>query len=141
MTDDLKLAETFRATLGAFVRKTRQGAGTASDARSETLGALEREGALSAAMLARQRGVSHQTMRVILVDLAAEGLVTASPDPLDGRASLFQLTGAGRSEVTRQRQARAQWLAEAWVAHLTPDERRTVEAMLPLMQRLAGPET
>ena len=82
---DLDLAEAMRAAVGTFARRTRQGSGTASDARVDILGQLERsDRPLSAAMLARLRGVAHQSARAQLAGMAADGLVAGAPDTRDG---------------------------------------------------------
>jgi len=134
--DDYKLAEHLRAAIGAFVRKTREGASTPSSAQSETLSLLERSGPLSAAALARLRGVTHQSMRVTAGELVEQGLASDAPDPEDGRSKLYQLTEEGQHTLQALRQARARWLAENWVSTLTQAERRTMQDAIELLNRI-----
>lgn len=134
--DDYKLAEHLRAAVGAFVRKTREGASTPSSAQSETLSLLERRGPLSAAALARLRGVTHQSMRVTAGELMEQGLVSGTPDPEDGRSKLYQLNDEGLRTLQALRQARAKWLAENWVSTLTQTERRTIQDAIELLNRI-----
>ena len=140
MVDDarnLDLAEAMRAAVGTFVRRTRQGSGTASDARIDILGQLERsDRPLSAATLARLRGVTHQSARAQLVGLAADGLVAGTPDPLDARAVLFTPTVSGHQALKRSRAARSAWLAEGWIAQLSPGERQALRVVILAMGRL-----
>ena len=133
---DLRLAEQLRAAIGAFVRKTREGAGTPSNARSETLGLLSRNGALSVAALARMRAVTHQSMRETVADLAKEGLVRSKANPEDGRGKLYNLTSRGKQVLRDLRHARADWIAERWVCHLDEDERRTIVQAIALLGRI-----
>jgi DNA-binding MarR family transcriptional regulator len=139
---DLKLAEHVRAAIGAFVRKTRQGSGTVSDARSETLGYLDRsDHALNTAELARLRGVTHQSMRLLLVELLVEGLIEGSPDPKDRRATLFRLSPKGTELLRAQRSSRAEWLADRWICKLSAGERETISAAITLMDRVSGTDS
>jgi DNA-binding MarR family transcriptional regulator len=134
--DDYKLAEHLRAAVGAFVRKTREGASTPSSAQSETLSLLERKGPLSAAALARLRGVTHQSMRVTAGELVEQGLVADTPDPEDGRSKLYQLNAEGQRTLHALRQARARWLTENWVSTLTQAERQTIQDAIELLNRI-----
>lgn len=134
--EDDQLAEQLRAAIGAFVRKTREGASTPSSAQSETLVILERESPLSAAALARRRGVTHQSMRVTVGELMSQGLVIATPDPNDGRSKCYQLNDEGQRALQALRQSRSQWLAEHWVSTLTKAERRTIRQAIELLNRV-----
>ncbi|MBT9386150.1 MarR family transcriptional regulator [Pseudooceanicola sp. CBS1P-1] len=136
--EDFALAERIRAATGAFVRQVRQGAGTPSDARLVTLAHLENQPA-SAAELARLRGVTHQTMRVLLAQLTQEALAESRPDPADARATLFSLTARGRDTLARSRAARAGWIAERWISGLSAQEKTALQVTLAALERLCGP--
>lgn len=136
-TEDDLLAEQLRAAISTFVRKTREAAATPTNAQSEMLGLLERFGALSAAALARHRGVTHQSMRVTASELMEKGQVTMTPDPEDGRSKLFELTPAGHETLHTLRLARSKWLAENWVSTLTQAERGTIKDAIELLHRVA----
>jgi DNA-binding MarR family transcriptional regulator len=134
--DDYQLAEHLRAAIGAFVRKTREGASTPSNAQSETMSLLEYNAPLSTAALARLRGVTHQSMRVTVGELMEQGLVTATPDPKDGRSKLYQLNYEGQQALHVLRQSRSRWLAENWVSTLNEEERRKIQQAIELLNRI-----
>lgn len=67
---------------------------------------LENAGPQRATALAAYFGVGKGTMSRQLRGLEELRLVSRAPDPVDGRASLVQLTPDGRERFTRVRQAR-----------------------------------
>ncbi|GGP63297.1 hypothetical protein GCM10010287_27090 [Streptomyces variabilis] len=58
--------------------------------------------------------------------------------PGDGRKFLLHLTQAGRDRLAEERRRRADWLGAAINTVLDADERRTLEAALPLLSRLSA---
>lgn len=134
------LAEELRDTVGRFVRTVRMRSGTPHDAQVDALAELDRSGAMSAAALAEIRGVTHQSMRLVVSRLESAGLVSREPDPSDGRGSLILLTDAGRYAAAAYRQARAVWLAQAIEAKLSVNERATLGKAIPLLLRLIDAE-
>ncbi len=93
------------------------------------LAELDRHGAGRLGALAGrvQMELPHASRTVrALVD---RGLVTHTPDPLDGRAVLVDITARGRADVERYRAASKSLLAEAFAAW--PDQRlRDLGALL-----------
>jgi len=80
------------------------------------LSALRRlvgEGPATASHLARAEHVRPQSMAAIVTTLRDGGLVTASPDPVDGRKVLLRATSAGRRLVKARSESREAWLASA----------------------------
>ncbi|MDN3480028.1 helix-turn-helix domain-containing protein, partial [Curtobacterium sp. APC 4022] len=73
-------ADALRRAIGDSTRAVRR-TETTPEGQVETLGFLARDGAQSIAALARLRRVRHQSMRVTVADLEAQGLVERSPDP------------------------------------------------------------
>jgi len=134
--DDNHLAESLRAAVSAFVRKTREGASTPSNAQSETLSLLEKNGPLSAAALARMRGVTHQSMRVIVAELREQGLLTTTQDAKDKRSTLFELNHKGQQALQELRLSRSRWLAENWVNTLSTEEREIMQQAIRLLNRI-----
>jgi len=65
------------------------------------------------------------------------GLVERRPHPRDGRKSLLVLTDAGREVIERQRERRADWLAEAIIAELSEAERGRLAEAVRLLGRIA----
>jgi DNA-binding MarR family transcriptional regulator len=67
------------------------------------LAALEREGGLSASDLARELGMTAQTVNVLVKGLERGGLIRRSSHPTHGRILLTGLTAAGRRALRRGR--------------------------------------
>ncbi len=136
--NDLELAERMREATGTFVRQVRQGAGTPSEARLTTLAFLERQGRpVSAAELARERRVTHQSTRVLLGQMADDHLVQGAPDPHDGRSVLFSITSDGKEALAQSRAARASWIADRWIKTLSQEEKAALHTTIESMQRIS----
>lgn len=97
---------------------------------------LERDGSLSATDLASRERISHQAVATAVRELEELGLVSRSPDPADGRRMLVTLTGQGRRRLHLERTAGQDWLVRAVTEHLDDDERATLAATVPLLNRL-----
>jgi DNA-binding MarR family transcriptional regulator len=97
------------------------------------LAALEREGGLSNAELARRAFVRPQTMVRILVNLEALGLVSREPHPTHGRLLPASLTRKGERMVAAGR-AGVEEVERALLADLGEEERRQ---LLDLLLRCA----
>lgn len=134
------LAESLRGAVGRFVRIVRSQSGTPRDAQADALAELAHVGPMSIAGLAESRGVTHQSMRLVVVRLETAGLLKRQPDPADGRGWLMSLTAAGRRTVERDRQVRANWLAQAIDEKLSPLEREELSRAVPLLLRLIDAE-
>jgi DNA-binding MarR family transcriptional regulator len=65
------------------------------------LAAIDREGQLSASDLAREFGMTAQTVNVLVRSLVACGLLRRSRHPTHGRILLARLTPAGRRALER----------------------------------------
>ena len=65
------------------------------------LAELERKGELSASELAREFGMTAQTLNVLVKSLEASGLLRRSAHPAHGRILLATLTPAGRRALKR----------------------------------------
>ena len=134
--DDKHLAEELRLTIGHLVRTVRA-ADTMPPGESAVLGYLDRAGPMTTAEIAQQRGVTHQSAAKTVKDLLAQNLVRTEAHPGDGRKLLLHLTQAGRDRLAEERRRRADWLGAAISDVLDADERRTLEAALPLLSRLS----
>ena len=118
-------ANALRRAIGDSTRAVRR-TETTPEGQVETLGFLARDGAQSIAALARLRRVRHQSMRVTVTYLEAQGLVERSPDPADARGVLVSLTDAGRQTVEDLRLRRSARVLDAAERALTPGERSTL---------------
>lgn len=136
--DAAALAEALRRTIGTFVRVIREKTATEKSAQSEALALIDREGAMNVATLAQRRGVTHQSMRVVVAQLAADGLIERSQDPADRRSWLLSLSDAGRTQVLRHREARAARIGRLIETTLSAAERRHLHASVELLDRISA---
>lgn len=136
-SDSAAMALRLRDTVGRFVRSVRAASGTATTAQSEVLASLERDGPASVAVLAQARGVTHQSMRLVVARLAGQGLLDLRPDPADGRSQLVSLSAAGRKAVKADQAARCAHLERILDSELTAPERRLLDEAIGLLDRLS----
>lgn len=120
-----------------FVRVVRRGTGTVKSAQSETLDLLDSLGAMNVAALADRRGVSHQTMRIIVAGREAEGSVRQLADPSDRRSKLVSVTSGGRFVLSKRRATRAVHIEEAIRSLLPLEEREQLKAAVSILNRLS----
>ncbi|WP_085082862.1 MarR family winged helix-turn-helix transcriptional regulator [Azospirillum oryzae] len=132
----LALAEWLRDTISRFIRSVRNETDTPTTSQSETLLLLEKRGPLSVAELANCRNVRHQSMRLVTAQLETEGLVCRLPNPADGRSQLLSITEKGREGLSRSREARTSKIAALIEERLSEEDRRTLEAAIPIIERL-----
>lgn len=135
--DATGLAEDLRRSAGDFVRAIRHDTGTERSAQSDTLDLLHRHGPMNVAALAERRGVTHQTMRMVVAQLAASGLVRQEPDPQDRRSKLVSVEPAGREAIVQEQKARSSRIADAIVTRLSRQEHEVLRAAVPILARLA----
>ncbi|MGY0491575.1 MarR family winged helix-turn-helix transcriptional regulator [Streptomyces sp. WG-D5] len=102
------------------------------------LGALDRSGALTTSELAADQRVRPQSMARAVGLLMEQGLLTRRAHPTDGRKSLVELSAAGRALLEEERERRADWLAQAIEAELSPAERELLAKGIGLVERLAA---
>ncbi len=132
-----ELAHDLRRSVSTFVRAVRHNTGTQRSAQSETLDLLQRAGPMSVASLAGRRGVTHQTMRLVVAQLEVNGLVRQETNPVDRRSRIVTLTPAGNDALEREREARTANIEEAIRRLLSPQEQGVLRAALPLLDRLS----
>ncbi len=108
----LDVAERLRVILSQWVRTTRDQTGTPSSAKIETLRLLQNEGSATIAALAQRRAVKHQSMRLVIEQLALEGTVRKNTDPVDRRNQIVSITKSGRSTLKEEQRLRVEWIAQ-----------------------------
>ncbi|MDQ2833137.1 MAG: MarR family transcriptional regulator [Acidobacteriota bacterium] len=108
----LGVAEQLRTLLSRWVRTAREQAGTPSSARVETLRLLEDGGPATIAALAQGRAVKHQSMRLVVEQLATSEAVEKRTDPMDGRKQMVRITSKGRAVLKQEQRIRARWIAQ-----------------------------
>ena len=118
---------------------TAEGRGELSPSLSAALATIDVHGPLTPSELAERERVKRPTATRILTNLARLGLVTRTPDPGDGRASLVATTAAGRTLLRRLRTRKNAYLAKR-LRGLDPDEVETLERAATILERLLDEE-
>lgn len=135
MHDTLHIAEQLRIVLSRWVRTTRERAGTPTSARLETLRILQDGGPATIATLAQQRSVKHQSMQLVVEQLAREEAVTKRANATDRRSQIVSITGKGRSLVKQSQRLRSQWIATL-LEDKTLDEIYRIKAAVDTLESL-----
>src|SRR6202171_1899333 len=104
------------------------------------LSAIEREGALSASDLAREFGMTAQTVNVLVKSLEAGGYLRRSRHPTHGRILLASLTAAGRRALERGR-ALGLAVQDRVLAGLTASDRQTLLRLLQAIEQRSAEGT
>jgi DNA-binding MarR family transcriptional regulator len=100
------------------------------------LGTLRRRGALSVGELAGAERVQPPSMTRTVNSLSDLGLVRREGHPTDRRQVVVHLTDAAVTVLDEDRRRRDAWLARR-LAELSPDERRCLRKVAPILERLA----
>jgi DNA-binding MarR family transcriptional regulator len=95
---------------------------------------LKREGAFSASDLAREFGMSAQTLNVLVKALEANGLLRRSRHPTHGRILLATLTEAGRRALERGR-ATGLAVQDRVLAGLKASDRQALMSLLQAVEQ------
>ena len=98
------------------------------------LAALDREGELSASDLAREFGMSAQTVNVLVKGLEADGLVRRMRHPTHGRVLLASLTAAGKRALARGRDAASE-VQDRILSGLSASDRRALMRHLKAIEK------
>jgi DNA-binding MarR family transcriptional regulator len=107
-----------------------------SDTQLAALAALDRHPAMTPGELAEHEKVQPPSMTRVIAALLERGLVSRAPHPTDGRQVILTVTDQGRDLVHQSRRAREAWMAQR-LRELTPQERATLRAAAPILQRLS----
>ena len=125
--------------LGSLVRRIR--AAAPSEMRDLTwtqksvLVRLDKDGACTAADLARVEGVKAQSMGTAIAELEKMGLVERKAHPTDGRQMNIALTTKGKTIRRNTQSAKQAWLTEA-VEKLEKKEQETLFAAGEVIKKL-----
>jgi DNA-binding MarR family transcriptional regulator len=87
-------------------------------------------------VLANLEGISAASMSKIVDSLVDDGYVARVSDPLDGRASVVQLTTGGRQIIHAIRTASTEALETA-LASLSESEQSLLRRSLPVLEKVA----
>ena len=132
------LALELRTSLGKLKRKLRGQAGQEDLTSSQisVLLRLEKDGPATVSNLARAEAMRPQSMSAVMAPLEATGLVSGTPDPNDGRQTLFALTKMCRKRLQERRSAKQDWLASTIQTRLSAQEQERLAAALEILARL-----
>ena len=144
-SETAEVAAHLRLAVARTARRLRQeafaavGRGELSPSLSAALATIDVHGPLTPSELAERERVKRPTATRILTNLDRLGLVTRTPDPDDGRASLVATTVAGRALLRRLRTRKNAYLAKR-LRGLEPDEVETLERAATILERLLDEE-
>jgi DNA-binding MarR family transcriptional regulator len=134
-----QVAAALRVSIGLLVRRLRQAQGEGELTLPETsaLARLDRGGPATSSALAKLEQISPQSMGATLGALEARGLVERAPDPGDGRRAVISISEAGLAGLRTRRNARTEQLAQTLSTGFTSAELKQLNAVAPLLERLA----
>jgi len=107
-----------------------------SDIQLAALAALERHDAMTPGELAEHEKVQPPSMTRVIAVLEERGLVRRAAHPTDRRQVILTVTQQGRDLVQLVRRRREAWLAQR-MQELTPEERATLLAAAPILEKLS----
>lgn len=130
------LAADLRLLVGRLSRRLRQeAAGGLTASQLSALASVDRLGPLQLCDLARVEAVAPPTLTRAVAALEDRGLLSRRPDPADGRASLVEITPAGRRALKDVRGARTAFLVQR-LETLDAHDRAVVADAVGLLGRL-----
>jgi len=134
-----QVAAALSVALGRLFRRLRQvkAGGSLTLPESSALARLDRGGPATSAELARREQISPQSMGTTLQSLGRQGLIDRVADPVDGRRQILTVSAAGAGVLHSRRSQRAERLAQTLAGHFSADERAQLQAVAPLLERLA----
>lgn len=135
---DLALAAELRAAVNRLAFYLRRDAGKRdlTPSRLAALAALDRGGPQRPGDVAARLGISAASMSRLTEVLEAGGWVRRTPDAADRRAFVLDLTEEGSAALNDVRRQGTGRLADD-VAQLSPGDRATLSAALPVLAALA----
>ncbi|MFJ9483633.1 MarR family winged helix-turn-helix transcriptional regulator [Streptomyces mirabilis] len=135
-------AQELRVAIGRVARRMRQiyamhdGTGP-SFTEVAILVHLAREGPTSPTQLAGRERVTTQAIAAVIRELESRKLVRRAPHPGDGRRTVITITPAGRAVIGDRELAVMSGLVRALEDAFNVTERRRLETVTPLLNRLA----
>jgi DNA-binding MarR family transcriptional regulator len=127
-----------RLVVQRVARRVRNNRGdeSMSDSQLGVLFVLDKSGDASPSVLAEHERVSPPSMNRTLNGLEERGLVRRDPSPDDARKVVVSITEQGRDLVRETRRLRTAWFSRQ-LAALTPDERTALQAVIPILRKIA----
>jgi DNA-binding MarR family transcriptional regulator len=140
VSDDLAhAASDFRMATFRLARRLRaeRAVDAMSDAQIAVLGQLATHGARTPGELADHERVSAPSMNRTVNCLEESGYITRTPDEVDRRKVIVDLTDAGRAVVAETTRRRDTWLAVT-LASLDPRQRDVLAEAATIMREVAA---
>src|SRR5579862_3071229 len=134
---DAGLATALRISVSRLARRLRAQR-TASGMTEAVLS--ETQLAMTPGELAEHEKVQPPSMTRVIAVLEERQLVLRSPHPTDRRQVILTVTEEGRAVVQRVRRRKDAWLARR-LTELTPAERATLRAAVPILEKLSQSES
>ena len=136
---DTALASSLRLAVMRLARRMRSERADSSLTLSQlaALATLERHGPMTPRELAAAERVRPPSLTRLSASLEAEGLVTRTDHPTDGRQVLLAVTDAGVALLREDRRRRDAWLAQR-LLELDADDRDVLRRAAGLLDRLAS---
>jgi len=136
---DTELSSALRISVMRLARRLRSERSSADITLTQisALSALGRHGPSTPTELAAYERVQPPSMTRVIAALEERGLVSRVPHPTDRRQVLVAITDAAQAMLVEDRRRREAWLV-AHLSELTADERATLQAAAPLLDRLAA---
>src|SRR3954449_2907653 len=122
----IPLAAHLRVAIARTARRLRQEASALSPSMQAGLATVDRHGPLTPSEFADRERIKRPTATRLLANLEAEGLVTRTPDPADGRSALIALSPQGAALLREVRTRKDAFLAER-LGKMTPEDRAEVD--------------
>jgi DNA-binding MarR family transcriptional regulator len=137
--DTAALAARLRLGVTRLARKLRQEAEPGiTPSMLSALASVQRHEALTMRHLCEAEQVTPPTMTRIVAALQEAGLVTRTPDPVDGRVAWVRLSPLGAKLLERSRRRKEAYLTRA-LKRLEPSEVETLEEAAAILERLTEP--
>jgi DNA-binding MarR family transcriptional regulator len=134
--DRSEVAAHLRLIVARVARRLRQEAGgDLSAALTAALATVERHGPITPSELADREAVKRPTATRMLARLEADGLVSRTADPADGRSFLVAITPQGAAELARLRTRKNAYLAKR-LRSLDPADLATLERAAAILERM-----
>ncbi len=135
--DAVEEATGLRVAIVRIQRQLRARSGSdITPSQASALARIEQDGPLRLGALAELEGTTAATTSRVIDSLSDRNLIERVPDPLDGRASLVQLSPEGGALVHELRTNYTEALRNA-LSELTPAERKVIRETIPVMARLS----
>lgn len=139
-TASAELAARLRVAVWRAARRMRrESAAGLSPTLHAALFTIETHGPVTASQLAEHEQVRKPTMTRTIAALLEQGLITRTPDPLDGRVTWLEVTPEGSRLLQRARRRTDEFLAKR-LARLTSHERAVLDEAASILERLSGGE-